>query len=356
MQNFTQYRNVHDTLEQLTCLFFRIRCCINSYAACYAPLMRTKILRQLLNLFRAHSIGSLLIVRFLNLLILQRVAVTMPSFFKKLAYILCLSVFLQACNSLPSFSNATESKDDYAGWTVEQFVSASKEQLAEENYKKAIKLLEQLDSRYPFGQHSAQTQLDLTYAYYKNGDSEAAIASANRFIKTHPRHPNVDYAYYLKALINFNRELGFVDRYIPSDSTQRDTVFTETALLSFEELVRRFPNSQYVTDSEQRMIFLRNALARHELHVARFYMDREAYIAAANRANYVIEHYEMTPAVPYALEIQIEAYTILGLQELADDSTRIFKFNYPNGPEYPEADPSDVVVVPFIWDVLGFDD
>ena len=294
-----------------------------------------------------------------NLLILHRVIIYMPSFFHKLAFILCLSLFLQACNSfpsLPSFLSPSKGKEDkHANWTVDEFISTSKEELADENYKKAITLLEQLDSRYPFGPHSAQTQLDLTYAYYKHGDSEAALASADRFIKTHPRHQNVDYAYYLKALVNFNRQMGFVDRFIPSDSTQRDTVFTETAYLSFEELVRRFPNSQYVADSEQRMVFLKNALARHELHVARFYMDREAYIAAANRANYIIEHYETTPAVPYALEIQIEAYKILGLNELADNSTRIYEFNYPDGPNYPEADPTEVVVTPFIWDVLGFD-
>lgn len=275
----------------------------------------------------------------------------MPSFLYKLVFILCLSLFLQACNS---FSD--EKKGEYAGWTEEQFISASKEALANEKYKKAIKLLEQLDSRYPFGPHSAQTQLDLTYAYYKNGDSEAALASADRFIKTHPRHQNVDYAYYLKALINFNREMGFIDRYVPSDSTQRDTLFTETAYQSFNELVRRFPNSQYVADSKQRMVFLRNAIARHELHVARFYMDREAYVAAANRANYILQNFPNTPAVPYALEIQVKAYEILGLQELADNSERIYQYNYPEGPEFPEADPSNVVVVPFIWGLLGFDD
>ena len=285
-----------------------------------------------------------------NSFIVQGVAAFMPSFLYKIAFILCLSFFLQACNS---FSN--EKKEKYTGWTVEQFTSASKEAITDEKYKKAVELLEQLDSRYPFGAHSAQTQLDLTYAYYKNGDSEASLASADRFIKTHPRHQNVDYAYYLKALINFNRDMGFMDRYVPSDSTQRDTLFTETAYISFKELVRRFPYSQYVADSEQRMIFLRNALARHELHVTRFYMDREAYVAAANRANYIIQNYPNTPAVPYALEIQVEAYKILGLQELEDQSARIYTYNYPDGPQFPEADKSDVVVVPFIWGLLGFD-
>ncbi|MCF7969950.1 MAG: outer membrane protein assembly factor BamD [Methylococcaceae bacterium] len=275
----------------------------------------------------------------------------MPSFFRKLTFILCLSFLLQACSY---FSN--EKEEEYAGWTVEQFITQGKEDLADEKYKKAIKVLEQLDSRYPFGSHSAQTQLDLTYAYYKNGDSEAALGSADRFIKTNPRHPNVDYAYYLKALINFKRDMGFLDRYIPSDSTQRDSVFTQNAYLSFEELIRRFPNSQYVADAKQRMIFLKNSLARHELHIARFYMDREAYLAAANRANYILQNYQNTPAVPYALELQIEAYQTLGLQELADNSAKIYAFNYPNGPYFPEADTSDVTVIPFIWDILGFDD
>lgn len=278
----------------------------------------------------------------------------MPSFFYKLAFILCLSFFLQACNTFPLFSSKDKG-DDYAGWTVDQFVKASKEELEEENYKKAIAILEQLDSRYPFGTHSAQTQLDLTYAYYKNGDSEAALASADRFIKTHPRHPNVDYAYYLKALINFNRELGFLDRFIPSDATQRDSLFTQTSYLNFEELLRRFPNSQYVPDVKQRMVYLKNALARHELHIARFYMDREAYVAAANRTNYILQHYQGTPVVPYALEIQIKAYKILGLQKLADDSAKIYAYNYPDGPVLPEADQRDVVVVPFIWNLFAFD-
>ena len=275
----------------------------------------------------------------------------MPSFFHKFAFILCLSLLIQACSL---FSNETK-EDKYAGWTVDQFISASKENLEEENFKKAIVLLEQLDSRYPFGTHSAQTQLDLTYAYYRNGDAEAALASADRFIKTHPRHPDVDYAYYLKALINFNRELGFIDRYVPSDTTQRDTLFTQTSYLNFEELLRRFPNSQYAPDVRQRMTYLKNALARHELHVARFYMDREAYVAAANRTNYILQHYQGTPAVPYALEIQIKAYKILGLQGLVENSTKIYNYNYPDGPQFPEADNSDVVVVPFIWSIFAFD-
>ncbi|NOQ64609.1 MAG: outer membrane protein assembly factor BamD [Methyloprofundus sp.] len=285
----------------------------------------------------------------------------MPVFFNKVVLILCLSFFLQACTSsldslssyLPSFSN--EKKEKYDGWAAEQFIAESKRLLEEENYKKAVLTLEQLDSRYPFGPHSTQAQLDLTYAYYKSGASESALMSADRFIKTNPRHPNVDYAYYLKALVNFNRKVGFVDRYIPSDATQRDTLYIENAYLNFEELIRRFPDSQYVEDCKQRMVYLSNAMARHELHVARFYMDREAYIAAANRCNYIIEKYPNTPAIPYALEIQIKAYKKLGLQELVDNSSLVYNFNYPEGPQFSESDASGAHVVPFIWDVLGFD-
>lgn len=275
----------------------------------------------------------------------------MPSFFHKLTFILCLSLSIQACSL---FSNEAK-KDEYADWTVEQFISASKLEMENENYKKAIVTLEKLDSRYPFGTHSAQTQVDLTFAHYKNGDAEAALASADRFIKTHPRHPKVDYAYYLKALVNFNREQGFIDRYVPSDATQRDSLFTQTSYLNFEEFLRRFPNSQYASDVKQRMVYLKNALARHELHVSRFYMDREAYVAAANRTNYILQHYQGTPAVPYALEIQIEAYKILGLHGLAEESAEIYAHNYPEGSVLPEADPSDAVVIPFIWNIFAFD-
>ncbi len=275
----------------------------------------------------------------------------MPLFSHKFLLILSFCVLLPACSSF-----STKEKGEFEGWTVEQFVAASKEAIEDEKYKKSIKILEQLDSRYPFGEHSSQAQLDLSYAYYKNNDPEAATASAQRFIKTHPRHENIDYAYYLKGLVNFNHNLGFIDRYIPSDATQRDTVFIQSAYLNFQELVRRFPNSKYAADAKQRMIFLDNALARHELHVARFYIDREAFLAAINRVNYILEHHKRAPAVPYALQLQIKAYKTLDLLDLAENTQKIYDYNYPDGPTLPEASPSNVVVVPFIWDLIGFDD
>ncbi|MDC9728971.1 MAG: outer membrane protein assembly factor BamD [Methyloprofundus sp.] len=275
----------------------------------------------------------------------------MPLFFHKFLLILSFCLLLPACSSF-----STEKKGEFEGWTVDQFVSASKEAVEDEKYKKAIKILEQLDSRYPFGDHSSQAQLDLSYAYYKNNDTEAATASAQRFIKTHPRHENIDYAYYLKGLVNFNHNLGFIDRYIPSDATQRDTVFIKSSYLNFQELVRRYPDSKYAADAKQRMIYLDNALARHELHVARFYMDREAFLAAINRVNYILEYHKTAPVIPYALELQIKAYKILDLADLAANTQKIYDYNYPNGPILPEEAPSSVVVVPFIWDVLGFDD
>jgi len=274
----------------------------------------------------------------------------MPLFLKKYLTILSLCLILPACSYF-----ANEPKGEFEDWTVEQFIEAGKAALADEKYKKAVKLLEQLDSRYPFGEHSPQTQLDLSYAYYKNEEAETALSSVDRFIKTHPRHENVDYAYYLRGLVEFNRNLGFLDRYIPSDSTQRDSVFTQSAYLHFEELIRRFPNSQYVKDAKQRMLSLHNALARHELHIARFYMDREAYLAAANRVNYILTHYKNTPTIPYALQLQIKAYRLLDLKDLARKSEQVYQHNFPKGALLPEKDPSDVVVVPFIWSLLGFD-
>jgi outer membrane protein assembly factor BamD len=284
-----------------------------------------------------------------KLSILQRAIAPMLLFFKQ-----CLLI-LSFCFLLPACSLFGDKKGEFEGWTVQQFVSASKKALADEKYKKAIKILEQLDSRYPFGDHSSQAQLNLGYAYYKNNNTEAATASIQRFIKTHPRHAKVDYAYYLKGLINFNHYLGFIDRYIPSDITQRDTVFIQSAYLNFQELVRRFPNSRYAADAKQRMLYLDNALARHELHVARFYMDREAFLAALNRVNYILEHHKKAPVVPYALKLQIKAYKILDLIDLAAIAQKNYDYNYPNGPPLPEESPTNVVVIPFIWDVLGFD-
>ncbi|CAA9891151.1 Outer membrane protein assembly factor BamD [Candidatus Methylobacter favarea] len=272
----------------------------------------------------------------------------------KFLFICCLGWSLQGCETLKNFvSSDTDTEDEYVDWNSEKFRQEAKKAVEAGSYEKAIKLYEALESRYPFGEESAQTQLDIAYAYYKNNDPDSAIAAADRFIKINPRNPSVDYAYYLKGLVNYNRGIGFIDRFLPTDISQRDPGSARDALENFADLIRRFPESKYVADARQRMIALKNNLAMHEVHVARFYMKRKAYIAAANRASNVVEKYQRTPAVPFALQIMQEAYTKLDLPELSKDVAKIYELNYPNGPPVPEHKNSTVSHQ--VWDFIGLE-
>ena len=197
------------------------------------------------------------------------------------------------------------------------------------NFQPAIRRLEALDLRYPFGAYSQQSQLDLIYAYYKVDDTENALSTADRFIRQNPRHPNVDYAYYMKGLVKFTNESGFFQSLFSAKLSERDATGAREAFEHFSELMRRFPESKYAVDARQRMIYLRNRLAEYEIHVARFYMGREAYLAAANRAKYVVEHFPKTPAVKDALTIMVTAYDLLELDELADKARQVLEYNYP---------------------------
>lgn len=240
--------------------------------------------------------------------------------------ILTLCLIVTGCSETPD-----ETNDEYAEWTAEQFYRQARDALNEKRYEKAAKLYEKLEARYPFGKYATQAQMDVAYAYYKNDEPDSAIAAADRFIKLNPAHPNVDYAYYIKGLVNYNRGITFIDRFVPTDSSQRDPGATLDSYKDFDELVRRFPNSRYAEDSKQRMLSLRNNLAMHEIHVADFYMRREAFLAAARRCGEVIRKYQKTQAVPVALEIMEQAYRKLGLVQLADDTHRVFELNYANG-------------------------
>jgi outer membrane assembly lipoprotein YfiO len=231
----------------------------------------------------------------------------------------------------------SESEEKTKNWSASQLYEAGKTSLGRADYAQAIKYFETLEARYPFGPHAQQAELKIAYAYYKSEEPDSAIAAADRFIKTYPRHPNVDYAYYLKGLVNFNRGLGFLERFIPSDSSQRDPGAARQAFFDFAELVKQFPRSRYAEDATLRMVYLRNRLAQHEVHVADYYMRRKAYLAAANRANYVVENYPRTPAVPDALAIMVEAYKKLELTELSQDALRVLQTNYPDHPYLAEA-------------------
>jgi outer membrane protein assembly factor BamD len=179
------------------------------------------------------------------------------------------------------------------------------------------------------------------------------VAAADRFIKMNPRSAGVDYALYLKGLSNYNRDIGFIDRFLPTDTSQRDQTKAQTSYNNFKELIERFPSSKYVPDAKLRMIAVRNNLAMHEVHIARYYIKRRAYVAAASRASAVVEKYQGTPAVPYALQVMQEAYTNLGLTDLANDATRVYELNYPNGPPVPEHKNSTFSHQ--VWDFIGLE-
>jgi len=278
----------------------------------------------------------------------------MRLFLQKILFVSYLAILLPGCEALKNFKFEDSGADhEFADWDAKMFHEKAKAAMDASNYMKAIKLYETLEARYPFGAYAAQTQLDVAYAYYKNNDHEAAIAAVDRFIKIHPRNPSVDYAYYLKGLVNFNRSIGFTDRFLPTDASQRNPSNVVEAYENFQELVYRFPDSKYVPDAKQRMLSLRNNLAMYEVHVARFYFKRRAYVAAANRGSYVVKEFQRTPAVPYALQVMEKAYTKLGLEDLAADAKRVYEQNYPDGP--PVEEYKEYTIMHQFWEFIGLD-
>lgn len=200
------------------------------------------------------------------------------------------------------------------------------------SYTSAVNKLKALESRYPFGRYADQAQLELIYANYKNSEPEAAKSAAERFIRLHPQHPNVDYAYYLKGLTSFDQDRGLLARFLPLDMTKRDPGAARDSYNEFAQLTSRFPNSRYSPDAKQRMIYLRNLLASYEIHVADYYLSRQAYVAAANRGRYVVENFQETPSVGDGLAIMVESYQKMHLDDLAATSLETLKLNYPDHP------------------------
>lgn len=213
-----------------------------------------------------------------------------------------------------------------------QLYDVAQKQLESSNFSAAVTNLQLLESRYPFGAYAEQAQLEIIYAYYRSFENEAAIAAAERFIRLHPQHPNVDYAYYLKGLASYSQGKGLFERFLPTDMTRRDPGAARQSFNDFAQLLARFPDSEYVPDSRARMVNLRNQLARYEIHVANYYFKRGAYLAAANRGRYVIENFQQSTAVPDALAVMCQAYQLLGLDDLAEDSRRVLAANYPEHP------------------------
>ena len=217
---------------------------------------------------------------------------------------------------------------------VEQMYSVAKEALEEGNLSKAIKFDQRLIARFPFGAYTEQATLDLAYAQFKTDKREDAYATINRFIKTYPAQKHVDYAYYLRGVINFDRDRGFLDRYANQDMTKRDQGHTLQSFEDFNDLLTRFPDSKYAPDARQRMIYLRDNMARAELNIAVFYLRRGAYVASSNRAKDILEKYQRTPAAGDALAILVISYNALGQKQLAADAERVLKLNFPNHPYF----------------------
>ena len=221
-------------------------------------------------------------------------------------------------------------KLDRKDWTAEQFYAAAKEALDNGNYEPAIKLYEQLESKYPFGRYAQQAQIEIAYAYYKQGETAQAVSALDRFAKLHPNHPNLDYALYLRALANFKEDLGPLARIVSQDLADRDPKAARESFEGFKDLVTRFPQSRYAQDSRERMAYLVEALARHEIRVARYYLSREAYLAAANRAQDAITRFPNSPSHRDALEVMIESYDRMQMPELRDDARRVLAKNFPD--------------------------
>jgi len=243
------------------------------------------------------------------------------------AFILITALALSAC---AIFGNPNP-LDETKGWPEQRLYAAGQEKMADKNFDKAIEYFQKLEARYPHGAYATQAQLEVAYAYYKKTEPVLCLSAVDRFIKLHPNHPNLDYAYYLKGLTTFN-ERGIMEKYTKQEINDRDPKTLRVSFNAFKELVERFPNSRYAKDATQRMIYLVNTLAMHEMHVARYYMQRKAYVAAMNRARYVLETYPNSVAVEDALVTMISAYDAMDMADLKGDTLRILKTNYPENP------------------------
>ncbi len=235
------------------------------------------------------------------------------------------------------YFQAQSDKDrEEAKWPEDRLYNAAKDRLDSGACGGAIEYYEKLQARYPFGVYTQQSQLELAYCYYRTDDPASSMATIDRFIKLYPSHPHMAYAFYLRGLINFGRGWGLTERYLPKDPSQRDPGASLQAFNDFSELIKRFPDSIYVDDAQLRMRYLRNILAQHEVNVANYYMRRGAFVAAANRARYVVENYQQTPVMPEALVLLAKSYKVLELEDLAADTLRVLELNYPNHPGLEE--------------------
>jgi outer membrane protein assembly factor BamD len=212
----------------------------------------------------------------------------------------------------------------------EQIYAKAQKAIRNGSYAEAVKQLEALQSRFPFSEPARQAQLDLIYAYYKSHQVDPAIDAADTFIRENPTNPRVDYAYYMKGLVYFERQANWLERRFRADLSERPPVNAKKSFDSFQQLIEKYPHSKYVGDAQQRMIYLRNRLADFELHVAKYYMRRGAYVGALNRAKFCVENYDGAPAVKGSMQVIVAAYYRLNMMDLAQNAERVYADNYPH--------------------------
>lgn len=246
---------------------------------------------------------------------------------KKLSVLVvtCALLGLSGCGL---FSKSSD--DNNKNVSASKLYADAQDEMSGGHYEAAVKLYQRLESNYPFGTYAAQAQMQIAYAQYKNQDQAEALASVERFIKLHPNHPQVDYMYYLRGLINFNDQIGFLSVIYSQDPTERDPKATREAFAAFKELVDKFPNSKYAPDAILRMNYLVNAMASYEVHVANYYYRRGAYVASLNRAQSAVTQFTGSSAREEGLFLMIRNYDKLGMYDLRDDTQRIFTRNYPD--------------------------
>lgn len=234
-----------------------------------------------------------------------------------------LALAVAGCGLLPDV------KDETSGWTADHLYRDAHEAMLDGNYTRAIKLFETLEARYPYGRFAQQATLEGAYANWRQGEQITATAALDRFIRTYPNHPSVDYAYYLKGLVFFREDQGLFGYVYELDLAERDPKSMRESFAAFRELAQKFPQSRYAEDAQLRMRYLTNALGMYEVNVARYYYSRGAYIAAANRAQAALVSYPETPSNEHALDVMVHSYEKMGLKQLADDAHRILVKTYP---------------------------
>ena len=242
-------------------------------------------------------------------------------------FLIATALLIGGCSST---TKQEELEAETAGMAEYQIYQEAENSMELKRYANAIDMFQQLESRFPFGEYAQQAQLELIFAYIKNLEPEAAIATADRFIRLNPQDPKVDYAYYLKGIALYEIDLGFVERYISSENADKDPGRAREAFSVFYQLLKRFPDSEYAPDARARMVYLRNRLAAYEIAVGKYYMTRGAYVAAANRGRYVVDNYRTTPSVEDGLKMMLESYRALDLNEMADDTEALIKKNFPD--------------------------